>query len=309
MSPSTTLSIVSPVFQAENIVDELVFRIVHEVQAITPSYEVILVEDGSDDGSWNKIEMNCKKNSNVKGIKLSRNFGQHYAISAGLQYASGQWVVVMDCDLQDNPKYIKTLYEKALEGYDIVYTTKASRNHSFVKDLIARVYFFIFNWLSDQGQGFKTGAYSIISRKVVNAFCEIKDFHRHYLPILKLVGFKSTSVHIVHEKRFEGKSSYTFFKLLKLAVHGIVSQSDKLLRLSIGIGFILFLASMVWATYLVIAYFIHGAQPGYTSLMAMLLLSTGLTLMSIGITGIYIGKIFEQVKERPLYFVDKVVNI
>jgi polyisoprenyl-phosphate glycosyltransferase len=309
MIDTMVLSIVSPVYQAENIVDALVLRITQEVEKITPSYEIILVEDGSRDESWNKIELNCQRNRKVKGIKLSRNFGQHYAISAGLGNASGQWVVVMDCDLQDNPKYIKDLYEKAQEGYDIVYTAKTKRQHSFFKDIIANAYFFIFNYLSDQKQDDKTGAYSIISRKVVDAFCQIKDFHRHYLPILQLVGFKSTIINIEHEKRFEGKSSYNFLKLLKLATHGIVSQSDKLLRVSISIGFILFILSFLWAGYIIVMYFVRGAQPGYTSIMAMLLLSTGLILMSIGIAGIYIGKIFEQVKGRPLYFVDKKVNI
>lgn len=309
MSNSVILSIISPVYQAEKIVDELVHRITNEVEKITPSYEIILIEDGSEDKSWDRIELNCQKNNKVKGVKFSRNFGQHYAISAGLRHASGKWVVVMDCDLQDNPIYIKDLYTKALEGFDIVYTTKASRKHGLFKDFVAKMYFAFFNWLSEQKQDHKTGAYSIISRKVVDAFCEIRDFHRHYLPILQLIGFKSTSIHIVHENRFEGKSSYTFMKLFKLASHGIVSQSDKLLRISIGVGFVLFFLSMIWVAYLITVYFTIGSQPGYTSLMAMLLLSTGLTLMSIGITGIYIGKIFEQVKERPLYFVDKRINI
>jgi glycosyltransferase involved in cell wall biosynthesis len=286
MIDSTVLSIVSPVYQAEKI-----------------------VEDGSRDASWDKIELNCMKNAKVKGIKFSRNFGQHYAISAGLQCASGQWVVVMDCDLQDNPKYIKDLYKKAQEGYDIVYTAKTKRQHNFIKDIIARAYFFIFNYLSDQKQDDRTGAYSIISRKVTDAFCQIKDFHRHYLPILQLLGFKSTIISIEHEKRYEGKSTYNFLKLLKLASHGIVSQSDKLLRVSISLGFVLFVLSFIWAAYIILMYFVRGALPGYTSIMAMLLLSTGLILMSIGIAGIYIGKIFEQVKDRPLYFVDKKVNL
>lgn len=303
------LSIVSPVYRAEKIVDELVRRIGEEAGQITSDYEIVLVEDGSPDKSWEKIKENSLHDKRVKGVKLSRNFGQQYAISAGLAHASGDWVVVMDCDLQDNPKYIKDLLDKAKEGYDIVYTNKEKRTHNFFKNLFARLYFLVFNYLTEnQSADDKTGAYSILSRKVVNAFCSIKDSHRHYLMVLRILGFRSTTIQIVHEKRFEGKSSYTFFKLLKLAINGIVSQSDKLLRISISIGFTLFVVSILWTIYLIILYFTGNPPAGYTSLMVMLLVSTGLILMSIGVMGIYIGKIFEQVKERPLYFIDETTN-
>jgi glycosyltransferase involved in cell wall biosynthesis len=303
------LSIVSPVYNAEKIVDELIRRISAEAEQITPDYEIVLVEDGGPDNSWARIKENCLANPKVKGIKLSRNFGQQYAISAGLDNASGEWVVVMDCDLQDNPKYIKDLLKKAQEGYDIIYTTKLKRTHNFFKNFFAKIYFIIFNYLTDnQSADDKTGAYSILNRKVVDAFCSIKDSHRHYLMILRILGFRSATITIEHEKRFEGSSSYNFFKLVKLALNGIVSQSDKLLRVSISIGFTLFAVSMVWAAYLVLLYFTGDPPPGYTSLMAMLLLSTGLILMSIGVAGIYIGKIFEQVKGRPLYFIEEKIN-
>jgi dolichol-phosphate mannosyltransferase len=304
------LSIVSPVYAAEKIVDELVKRITLEADKITTDYEIVLVEDGGPDNSWTKIVENGKKNSKVKGIKLSRNFGQQYAISAGLENASGDWVIVMDCDLQDNPRYIKDLLDKAKEGYDIVYTSKQKRTHSFIKNFFAKIYFLIFNYLTEnQSADDKTGAYSIMSRKVVDAFCRIKDAHRHYLMVLRILGFKSATITIEHDKRFEGESSYSFFKLLKLAMNGIVSQSDKLLRISISIGFTLFIISFIWTIYLVVLYFTGNPPPGYTSMMVMLLLSTGLILMSIGVAGIYIGKIFEQVKGRPLYFIDEKINI
>ena len=304
------LSIVSPVYAAEKIVDELVNRITLEADKITSDYEIVLVEDGGQDNSWTKIMENGKKNSKVKGIKLSRNFGQQYAITAGLENASGDWVIVMDCDLQDNPSYIKDLLKKAKEGFDIVYTSKQKRAHNFLKNFFAKIYFLLFNYLTDnQSADDKTGAYSILSRKAVDAFCLIKDAHRHYLMVLRVLGFKSTTITIEHEKRFEGESSYSFFKLLKLAMNGIVSQSDKLLRISISIGFTLFIISFIWTIYLVVLYFTGSPPPGYTSMMVLLLLSTGLILISIGVAGIYIGKIFEQVKDRPLYFIDEKINI
>lgn len=309
MSSNQLISIVSPVYMAQNIVDELVKRMEENIIKISNSYEIILVEDGSPDNSWLKIEEVCKRNKNVKGIKLSRNFGQHYAITAGLQESKGNFVIVMDCDLQDNPKYIPDLYNKVIDGNDIVFTSKKIREHSFFKNLTAKIFFQIFNYLSEnQSATADVGAYSILSRKAVDAFCKINDAHRHYLLILRILGFKSAHLEIEHEKRFEGKSSYSFSKLVKHAINGIASQSDKLLRLSIGVGLFVFVAAFVWACILVSLYFVRGAFPGYTSLMVMLLLSTGMILMSIGIVGIYIGKIFDQTKNRPLYFIDKKLN-
>lgn len=310
--PSDTqfISIVSPVYKAEKILPELIRRISQEVLKITEKFEIILVEDGSPDLSWEVIEKLSINDTRIKGVKLSRNFGQQYAISAGLSYAQGDWVIVMDCDLQDNPKYIGDLYEKACEGFEIVYTSKLKRSHNFLKNFFAHTFFYIFNYLSDsQRADHRIGAYSILSRKVVDAFCRIKDTHRHYLMVLRYLGFSTTTIPIVHDKRFEGKSSYSYFKLIKLALNGVVSQSDKLLRISISIGFVFFIVSIVWATYLVYMYLAVSPPAGYTSVMVLTVLATGLILISLGIVGIYIGKIFEQVKERPLYFVDRTINV
>jgi glycosyltransferase involved in cell wall biosynthesis len=311
MNNSTVeISVVSPVYGAEGIVDKLVEAIQAELSQITPNYEIILVEDGSPDNSWRKIEENCLRNPLVKGVKLSRNFGQHFAITAGLQEASGNYVVVMDCDLQDDPKYIRELYKKIQEGYDIVYTIKKTREHSFFKNMTAAIFFRIFNYLSEnQAASRAVGSFSMLSRKVVDAFLSIKDTHRHYLMILRVLGFSYTEVIIEHRKRPEGKSSYTFSKLIKHALNGITSQSDKLLRISVSLGFFICLVAILLAGYLVFNYFANGALAGYTSLAMLVLLSTGLILMSIGIAGIYIGKIFDQSKNRPLYFVDKKLNL
>ncbi|MGZ3861853.1 MAG: glycosyltransferase family 2 protein [Bacteroidia bacterium] len=303
------ISVISPVYGAEKIVDKLVESIADGLSGVTPNFEIILVEDGSPDNSWNKIEENCKKHSFVKGVKLSRNFGQHYAITAGLAESSGKYVIVMDCDLQDNPKYIKELYDKAQMGYEIVYTVKKERSHSFFKNLTASIFFHIFNYLSEnQVASRAVGSYSLLSRKVVNAFLSIKDTHRHYLMVLRMLGFSYSEIEIIHEKRYEGKSSYNLSKLIKHAIDGITSQSDKLLRISITIGFVFCAVSLFLALYTLIKYFMYGALPGYTSTTILLLLSTGLILLSIGIAGIYIGKIFEQSKNRPLYFIDKKIN-
>ncbi len=310
MTGQPLISIVSPVYKAELIVHELVKRIVEETSKITPDFEIVLVEDGGPDNSWDRIAEEAAADVRVKGIKLSRNFGQQYAITAGLNCAKGDYVVVMDCDLQDNPKYIVDLYAKALEGNDIVYTKKNERKHGAIKNLLAGFFFWVFNFLTNnQRADSKTGAYSMLSRKAVNAFCSVKEYHRHYLMILRLIGFKSDHIVVVHEERFEGKTSYNLAKLISLAINGIASQSDKLLRLSISLGFALFFISIIWSSYLIYIYFSLNIPAGYTSIMVMLLLSTGLILMSIGITGLYISKIFDQVKNKPLYIIDKSINV
>jgi len=303
------LSVVSPVYKAEENVDELVSRISTELSALTDNYEIILVEDGSPDASWKKIEENCAKEARVKGLKLSRNFGQHSAITAGLQASMGEYVVVMDCDLQDNPIYIRAMLEKAREGYEIIFTRRSKREYTLLKNIFARLYFVVFNWLTEtQSATANVGAFSMLSRKVVNEFCRIRDAQRHYLMILRWLGFPYAFVEVKHEPRIRGKSSYTLGRLIAHAVNGITSQSDKLLRLSVTIGLLYFCVSVAAIIYLVAMYLLHGFKEGWASTIVLLLLSTGLILMAIGVAGIYIGKIFEQVKERPLYLIDKKIN-
>lgn len=304
------LSIVSPVYKAEDIVDELVIRIIKTVSQITEDFEIILIDDCSPDGSWNKIKENCKKDKRIKGIKLSSNFGQHYAITAGLEISQGDHVVVIDCDLQDDPSYIPKLYEKAREGYEVVYTRVQTRTHSFSRNFLSSLFMRVLSWFSDcNNVGKNLTCFSILSRKVVNAFCKIKDAQRHYLLLLRWLGFKHCYIDIVQNPRFSGNSSYSFLKLWGLAIDGIVSQSDKLLRLSISVGLGFSSLSIFFAVVLIAMYFIKDHKEGWTSLMVLILFTTGIILISIGILGIYIGKILEQAKGRPLYIIDEKVNI
>lgn len=304
------ISVVSPVYKAGNIVPELVKRLRAVLMEISKEYEIILVEDGSGDNSAESVMEECRKDPNVKGLLLSRNFGQHYAITAGLEHATGDYVVVIDCDLQDNPEYIKQMYQLALQGNEVVYTRKKSRKHSAFKNITARLFFWIFNRLTggESGANGQVGAFSMLSARVVKEFCRIKDFHRHYLMVVRLLGFKSTYLEIEHNKRHSGRSSYTFSKLVAHAISGITSQSVRLLHFSIILGFCFFALSLIGAVYLIVSYIMQGAFPGYTSLMIVILLSTGLILISIGVMGIYVGKIFEQSKGRPMYIVDQKIN-
>jgi len=306
------LSVVSPVFLAEGIVDELVKRITEEVSKITQDYEIILVDDGSSDKSWKKIEDNCKADKRIKGIKLSRNFGQHYAITAGLKESRGDYVVVMDCDLQENPRYIHDLIIKSKEGYDIVLTTHENRKHGKIKNLFSRIFHHIFNMLVGNKNlkgGAQYGSLSLLTRKVVQAFSEYNDFHRHYLSVIRWLGFSKTEITVKHEERFSGKTSYSIKKLIIFAVDGIVSQTEKLLRFSIYTGFSFALIALIAILYVVVISIKYGFQPGWASTTVLIIFCTGLILISLGVAGIYIGKIFDQVKDRPLFIIDEKINV
>jgi glycosyltransferase involved in cell wall biosynthesis len=306
------ISVVSPVYRAEESLELLVKKIKETLLSIGENFEIVLVEDGSPDRSWEKIVKCCMEDIRVKGIKLSRNFGQHYAITAGLDVSRGDKVVVMDCDLQDDPKYIIDLLKKSKEGFAIVHTVKLARKHPFFKNIYSKLFHWFFNLMLENSKN-KTdeniGNFCLLDRKVVDALIKIHDYHRHFLMILRWVGFSTATIQIAHVPRPYGKSSYTFGKLVAHALNGITSQSNKLLYFSIGVGFTFFLLSITGIFILLFMYFTHGYKEGWTSMIAMILLSTGLILMSLGILGIYIGKIFDQTKDRPLFLIDQKINL
>ena len=303
-------SIISPVYQAENILNELVTRIENEIQKVTNDYEVILVDDGSTDDSWKVIESLCEKNSNIKGVKLSRNFGQAYAISAGLEKSKKNIAIVLDCDLQEDPKYFHQLIEEYNKGVHVVLTIPKKRRHGFLKNIMSKLYYSILNFLSDNSNSkmSQNGTLSLISRDVIDSFLKVNDYHRHYLAIIKWLGFSSTSIFIEQDKRYIGESTYSTKKLITLAIIGLTSQTDRLLKISIYIGCLFSLLGFLSIIYIIIQYFISGYQTGWPSIFILIIFSTGLILISLGIIGLYIAKIFEQTKQRPLYIIEKHLN-
>ena len=304
------LSIVSPVYKAERIVPELVRRIVESVRTVTEDYEIVLVCDGSPDNSWLAIKDECSKNEKVKGINLSRNFGQHYAITAGMRYAKGEWIVLMDCDLQDPPEEIPRLYSKALEGYDIVQSRRVHRKDGFFKRLSSIAFHLVFDWFSGMKTDNTISNLGVYSRKVIDAFNEMQETSRSFGTLLSYVGFRRCTIDVEHSERFEGKSSYSFDKLMKLMFDITISNSNKPLRIITGIGFLFSLLSFLLALYNVLAYFlgINNLQ-GFTTTVFSIWFMGGVLMMVLGVLGLYIGKIFNQVKQRPLFIVDELVNI
>lgn len=303
------VSIVSPVYKSESILDLLVESILMELKQMNIDFEIILVDDNSPDNSWSKIKKISANDSRIKGIKLSRNFGQHIAISAGINNSNGDYIVVMDCDLQDSPAYIEQMLIECKNGYDIVYTVKESRSHSWIKNFTAYLFNLIFNFLSDNiKSNDKIGSFSMITRRVANEYMKLNDCKRHYIMLVRKLGFKSTTIKIKHFTRISGKSSYTFLKLLTHAIDAITFNSTKLLKVSILLGFILSFFSILWGLFVFFVYMFYNVTSGYTSIMLLLAFSTGLILLSIGIAGLYIGNIFEQVKNNSLYIIEDKIN-
>ncbi len=304
------ISIVSPVYRGEKMVHELVCRIQKNVSGFTEDYEIILVNDASPDNSWQAILQECSIDHRIKGINLSRNFGQHRAILSGLQYAKGDWVIVMDCDLQDKPEEISTLYKKALEGYDVVFAQRVERKDNLLKRMSSTIFYSVFRFLSGVKFDNQVANFGIYKQSVIRTVRNMPERDRSFPVQVSYVGFKTTHIPVTHGQRQEGGSSYTLKTLLKYASGIIISNTNKPMRLMVALGFILSFLSMMMAFYNVIAYFCHMIEvPGFTTTVFSIWFVGGMIMMQIGIVGIYIGKVFDQVKGRPLYVVMDEVNI
>lgn len=304
------LSIVSPIYQGDRMLEELVFRIEASVETFTNDYEIILVNDCSPDGSWTRIHEICNRNKKVKGINLSRNFGQHNAITAGLKESTGEWVTVMDCDLQDRPEEIPNLYNKAQEGFDTVFAQRTERKDKFLKRLSSTLFNATFAFLTDQEQDKSVGNFGIYSRKVINAVLSMGDSVRWFPIMVKWVGFNIGYLPVEHSERAEGKSSYSLRRLLSVASDNMVAFSNKPLRLMLQFGFFVVIISIIIALFYLVRYLSGGiAVDGFTTMVISMWLLGGIMIMLIGMTGIYIGKIFDKTKERPLYIIREKLNM
>ncbi len=303
------LSIVSPVYNAEYIIPLLVKRIENSVSTITEDYEIILVEDYSPDNSWTRIKDIAKINKKVIGVKLSRNFGQHYAITAGLYRAKGDWVVVMDCDLQDQPEEIEKLYNKAKEGYDIVLARRKERKDNFFKKMFSIFFYKMLSFFTDTKQDRAVANFGIYHKKVIDSVLKMGDVIRVFPIMIQWVGFTKTSINVDHAKRESGKSAYTFSKLFRLAINTFLTFSNKPLILTIRFGFLISFISFLVGCFYLYRYLTDGIEVvGYTSLILSIWFLAGIIIFSIGILGLYVGKIFDTAKKRPTFIIDEIIE-
>lgn len=309
MNHSISISVVSPVYCAAPCIHELHRRLSTSLRSITPDYEIILVNDASPDNSWDLMSEIALSDEKVKAINLSRNFGQHYAITAGLTFAKKEWVVVMDCDLQDRPEEIPNLVSKALSGFDIVLAQRIERSDNLIKRSLSSLFYFLLQYLTGIPQDPSVANFGIYKSNVISAVLSSKDHIRFFPSMIRWVGFKRTQIPVEHASRFAGETSYNFRRMLRLAVDTILAYSDKPLRLTVKLGFLISSISFCFGVYtLILALKNQILVLGYASIMVSIWFFGGLILLVLGIVGLYIGKIFEQVKGRPSFIVSETRN-
>ena len=298
------LSIVTPVYRAEGCLEELYRRLVAALSGITQDFEIVMVEDCGGDRSWDVIRDLARRDARVKGIQFSRNFGQHYGITAGLDHCDGDWVVVMDCDLQDQPEEIPRLYAKAREGFEIVIARRGKRNDPLLKRLSSWAFYRLFSWLADTEYDSEAGNFRIVSRKVVENFRRMREQLRFFGGLVNWMGFPAAAIDVKHAERHEGRSTYTLGKLWRLASETIIAYSDKPLRLSIRLGFAISLLAFCYGLYILLQALIYGSTIiGWASLIVSIYFIGGIIIAILGMLGIYLGKTYDESKKRPLYIV------
>jgi dolichol-phosphate mannosyltransferase len=297
------LSVVVPVYACADCLVALHERLTRSVARVTEHYELVFVDDRSLDDGWAVLQRLARADRHVRAFRLSRNFGQDAAITAGLARARGQWAVVMDCDLQEAPEDIPRLWAAVGEGYDVVRTVRRGWRHSAFRRATSRLYRRL-TLETDVRPEYSN--LSLLSRRVVDAFLRLRDRDREYMIALDWLGFDSTTIEIDHRERHAGKSGYTIRRLVGVALNGMFFRSTVLLRLVVLLGFVIALIGVVVAGFEVVDYFAEPNKtvPGYTSLAVLLLVLAGFVIVSVGVVGLYVGRIFEQVKDRPLFLID-----
>ena len=305
-SQQVDISVVSPVYRAEKLVKPLVSRLKQVLNSTGLIYEIILVEDGSLDHSWSAVALECGVQPSIIGLRLSRNFGQHYAISAGLSRARGRWVVVMDCDLQDQPEEIPRLLQKANEGFDIVLARRSERQDAFLKKASSWLFYSLLSYLTGTKLDATVANFGIYGNNVIAAINAMPESIRYFPTMVRWVGFKSATIDVAHAARPEGASSYNWSRLINLACDIALAYSDKPLKLAVKVGVLISATGFGFAGYTVVRAITGKITVlGYSSLIVSLWVLAGLIILINGIVGLYVGKIFEGVKRRPPFIVSE----
>ncbi len=303
------ISVVVAEYKGASMMDELLERIKRSLEPVTSDFELILVNDCSPDDTWECMKRVCAQDSRIKGLNLSRNFGENYAITAGLRYASGDFVIVMDCDLQNRPEDLPALIAKAREGYDIVYARRVGKRFSIWRRFSSKAYHTVFQWLSGIRQDSAVAEFGIYSRKVVDQYNRLPECARSFSSLVSTLGFRTSTVDVSHADRRDGESSYTLGKLLHLASDVIISNSNKPLKIAVGLGTIMVLFSIVLIIYSIIEHFSTSLPAGFSSTFISIWFVGGMNIFILGIVGLYVGRIFDQVKGRPLFIVSDTLNL
>jgi len=302
------LSIVVPVYNEEQSIEELVRRMTGAAESITPDYEIIFVNDGSRDGSLLKLKAACELNPKLHYISFSRNFGHQIAITAGMDHASGNAIVTIDGDLQDPPELIPEMYQEFLKGYKVIYAKRAKRKgESFFKLITAKLFYRLMARLVSFEIPLDVGDFRLISRDVLKYVQKMKEYDKYLRGQIAWLGFKSTYVLFERDERRFGKTNYPFKKMLRLAFNGITAFSDSPLKIATTVGFTVCVISFLTLMYAVYIYiFAHDrVLPGWASTIVSITFLGGVQLLCLGMIGEYISRIMNNVRDRPLYVIDQ----
>lgn len=281
------ISVVVPVYGCRAALPELHRRLCESLLQIVETFEIILVDDCCPQNSWEEIQKLCEKDKRVVGMHLSRNFGQIRAITAGLDKCRGDWVVVMDCDLQDRPESIIELYQKAQEGYDVVFARREGRKDTFITKMLSRLFYKVYDYFTDGTFDSSICNFSISKRKVIDSYCKMREHNRAFTMFIRWLGFKQIAIDLQADERFEGSSSYNLRKKIKLAFEIITSQSNKPLLFSVKAGFLIALIAAIYILYLVLRSVIYGdLLIGWASIIASIYLMGGILLCAVGVVGL-----------------------
>lgn len=305
------ISVVVPVYGCPEAISELHKRLTKTLTEMNIGYEIVLVDDRDGMGSWDEIKKVAENDQHVKAISLTKNCGQDKAITAGVAASKGEWIITMDCDLQDAPENIPILYNKVREeGLDIVIVRRQQRKDSDIVQLLSKMFHKVFSYLSELTFDYELGTYLIASRRAGDLFINTKGPGRDFTMFLLWTGYKKGFIEFEHETRFAGKSSYTFAKKIEYALRAMTTFSNRILYVPIYVGAISAIGSLIYVIFVLISWATNVANPeGWNTLAAAVFFFGGLILSTLGVVGLYIGNIFDVTKERPLYIVQETINL
>jgi len=306
------ISIVIPAYNESEVLPQLIHKVRNVMEEIHYCYEILLIDDGSNDNTFNVIKILSTEVSALHGIRLSCNVGHQAAICCGLEHATGDAVITMDADLQHPPELIKKMVKLWEDGdIDIVFTEKETTSgHGFFYKVFAKTFYLFFNRVSTIQLTYNGSDFRLLSRRAVDSLNRLQEYHKFYRGLVHLIGFNSTTISFKVEDRAGGTPSYTIRKSIKLAIDGILSFSEFGLRIPLFLGLFLLFIISVYFLYNLIGWFfgIVSFEPGWTSVMVLIVFSIALQLTFVGILGFYVGKVFMEVKRRPIYFISDTVG-
>ncbi len=304
MAQNITISVVVPVFNEEMNIGKLNQRLLNSLTELGLSWEIIYVNDGSRDGSLQILKMLAASDPCIRYIDLSRNFGHQLAISAGIEHASGEYIVVMDGDGQDPPELIKELYAKAKEGFEVVYARRRKRDgESFLKKFTAKMFYRILARITSIEIPVDTGDFRIIHRKIQQILKKMPEQHKYIRGQISWIGFNQTFVEYDREERMGGETKFTYKKMIRFALDGISSFSTWPLKIATMGGFLVSFIAFLLIIYALYEKFFGTVVPGWASTNIAILFIGGIQLLGIGILGEYLGRVSENVKNRPHYII------